>query len=533
MESISSLNQIPKGKLKTVIHLVTEDLLYSLAINFANIEIGKKMPGITWDALPDTNSMWDYIHVGNSWDEFKNGVKYAVSDRLKEAGEDENAKMAAGFADELDEKIDVEEEMPVAEHQFLKIETPPNSEDFKMFQAVVNKGIDSHLEAFVKSKFGGKADHQGKYRMDFHMSEVPLLIRRLTEYFDETGDENALSWANDIEDYSKNPEKFDENSSDSLRNKHGMNAKPETIEESYGDRYENIVFMQGDEADEPLSILDNEGPEAALELLKQWHYPGEHDGSKELPHGTQDKIFEKDGYYMSWNPYIGYIGLVYDTQHAPEEVTAEGSARSYTNLKGKNLKPETLKDKEHPQEIHEARLQVRAALKEYYENLTPPDTEEPEYEAPEITPKKKTYEIIGQPMPPYTFFKGTDRKLYILDAELDKEDLMSYATLEKSDFEKDWDGDSGYYSSANSVEIADEAEAYENLVNVEAEQGKLPHYSGVGSYEANAGSDPYAMYSADSGIIDDIKANLEKGYFLKYKSKYADKLNAILAKFGF
>ena len=95
MEKITSLNQIPKGKLKNVIHLVEEDLLYKIAINFANIEIGKKLPGMTWDDLPDTNSLWDYIHVGNSWEEFKDGIKFAVRDRLSEAGEDENAKIAA------------------------------------------------------------------------------------------------------------------------------------------------------------------------------------------------------------------------------------------------------------------------------------------------------------------------------------------------------------------------------------------------------------------------------------------------------
>lgn len=380
MEKIDSLKQIPKGKLKTVIHLVEEDLLYNIAITFANLEIGKKLPGMTWEDLPDTNSLWDYIHVGNSWEEFKDGIKFAVRDRLSEAGEDENAKMAAGFG-EMDEDVAVEPE----ETQYLKIETHPNSSDFKMFQKIVNQGIDSHFEGFTKSKFGGKADYPGKYRMDFHLSEVPLLIKRLGELYDETGDENIISWIDDINDYASTPEKYNENSSDSLANLHGMNAKPETLDEvTDQERYEDVVFLQGDEAEEALQILNNDGREAALNYLAQWHSPGHSMGRNELPHGTQDKTFEKDGYHMSWNPYLGYIGLVYDTEYQ----LSESSARSYANLKGKNLKPETLKDKENPQAIHEMRMLVRKALKENYGDLNPPDTEESKLKSPEINSKK-------------------------------------------------------------------------------------------------------------------------------------------------
>jgi hypothetical protein len=585
MEKITSLNQIPKGKLKNVIHLVEEDLLYKIAINFANIEIGKKLPGMTWDDLPDTNSLWDYIHVGNSWEEFKDGIKFAVRDRLSEAGEDESAKIAAGFG-ELDEEIEVEPETT----QFIKIEILPNSDDFKMFQKVVNVGIDSNLEGFTKSKFGGKADYPGKYRMDFHLSEVPLLIRRLGELYDETGDENIISWIDDINDYASNPEKFDESSSDSLANKHGMNAKPENLDEvTDQERYEDVVFLQGDEAEEALNILDNDGKEAALNYLAQWHSPGHGMGRNELPHGNSDETFEKDGYHMSWNSSLGYIGLVYDTEYQLAEnasienepmyveyikdmkdevpfekdgkkyqfvwakypdgkkdigvysfsedlvygyntfrkmhnIKQENSSRSYANLKGKNLKPETLKDKEHPQAIHEMRLLVRKALKENYGDLNPPDTEEPELRGPEKTPKKKVFKLVAGPYNPYTFFEGPNGELYILDAELGREDLEPYATIEYSGFEKDWDDDSGYFNNPTESEISNTSEAYENLVNVEVEENKLPIYTGKGSYEHNQGSDPYAMYSADSGIVDDIKKYLEKGYLKANASKIIDVL---------
>lgn len=88
------------------------------------------------------------------------------------------------------------------------------------------------------------------------------------------------------------------------------------------DKYEDIVFMQGDEAYQPLEILDREGPDAALKYLEQWHYPGEHQTSQTLGQGSDDKVYEKDGYTMTWNPRLGYIGLKYDLSkvaHAMDE----------------------------------------------------------------------------------------------------------------------------------------------------------------------------------------------------------------------
>jgi len=85
------------------------------------------------------------------------------------------------------------------------------------------------------------------------------------------------------------------------------------------DKYENVVFLQGDEAYQPLEILDTKGKDAAMEYLKQWHYPGEHEGSPELGHGTSDQTYEKDGYIMSWNSQLGYIGLQYDLSQMNEE----------------------------------------------------------------------------------------------------------------------------------------------------------------------------------------------------------------------
>lgn len=171
--------------------------------------------------------------------------------------------------------------------EFFEITTPVGSEDFNLFKSVVNKGIDSHLQGFTKSKFEvKKEDGHSRLYMNFHKSELPILIRRL----EEVGTPEADSWAEDIK-----------------------NHDTVVSEGTDLERYEDVVFIQGSEAEEPLRILNDQGPEAALEYLKQWHSHGEHMGSNEVSHGADDKVFKKDGYIMSWNNKLDYIGLQYDS----------------------------------------------------------------------------------------------------------------------------------------------------------------------------------------------------------------------------
>lgn len=99
------------------------------------------------------------------------------------------------------------------------------------------------------------------------------------------------------------------------------------------DRYEDVVFMQGEEADEALEILDNKGEDEALRYLKQWHYPGEHMGSDSLGHGGSDRTYEDDGYIMSWNTSLNYIGLQFDTTYqADNNLNEEAMDHPETNV---------------------------------------------------------------------------------------------------------------------------------------------------------------------------------------------------------
>jgi hypothetical protein len=82
-------------------------------------------------------------------------------------------------------------------NEFLPITTPIGSDDDKLFIDVVNKGIDSHLEGFIKSKFGTRDNRR---IFDFHISELPILLRRL----EEIGTDEALQWKSDIESSDNN-----------------------------------------------------------------------------------------------------------------------------------------------------------------------------------------------------------------------------------------------------------------------------------------------------------------------------------------
>ena len=76
-------------------------------------------------------------------------------------------------------------------------------------------------------------------------------------------------------------------------------------------KYQDIVFMQGSEADEALALLSEYGIEAAFKHLLQWDYGDAGELRDDLPHGSYDRIFEGgDGYIMSWNVGLNYIGLI-------------------------------------------------------------------------------------------------------------------------------------------------------------------------------------------------------------------------------
>jgi hypothetical protein len=108
-------------------------------------------------------------------------------------------------------------------------------------------------------------------------------------------------------------------------------------------KYYEIIFLQGEEADEPLKILKDKGEEEALEFLKQWDYGKEMEHSPmEAPWGADDDNFESDEYVMSWNSRLGYIGLVRKVEEEPEikEPAPEAPAPAPTKPPTEEKKPE-------------------------------------------------------------------------------------------------------------------------------------------------------------------------------------------------
>lgn len=83
------------------------------------------------------------------------------------------------------------------------------------------------------------------------------------------------------------------------------------LNEATGQKYYEIVFMQGDDAKEALDILEKKGEKAALQYLKDWDYGKEMEHTAiEKPWGNDDELYEEDDYVMSYNTRLGYIGLV-------------------------------------------------------------------------------------------------------------------------------------------------------------------------------------------------------------------------------
>lgn len=74
---------------------------------------------------------------------------------------------------------------------------------------------------------------------------------------------------------------------------------------------ERVVFMQDSNATETLDILYQNGQAAALEHLKQWHNPGEHETDTRWGYGAADYTYREGRYLMTYNTGLGYVGLEY------------------------------------------------------------------------------------------------------------------------------------------------------------------------------------------------------------------------------
>ena len=98
---------------------------------------------------------------------------------------------------------EVVKQRPPIHPDFLEIEVHPASNDFRLFEQMVNQGIDSRLEGFTLSRFGYRIYDSTGVRafFNFHRSEVHIIRDRLAEIFDPYLDDLITQWLDLIENY--------------------------------------------------------------------------------------------------------------------------------------------------------------------------------------------------------------------------------------------------------------------------------------------------------------------------------------------
>lgn len=83
--------------------------------------------------------------------------------------------------------------------------------------------------------------------------------------------------------------------------------------------FEDIIFLQDEDAIEALKILEMKGEQEALKYLLEWDYgEGPVRTLKGVPWGTLDQVYRYKDYIMTYNTGIGYIGLIKQLSDEPE-----------------------------------------------------------------------------------------------------------------------------------------------------------------------------------------------------------------------
>lgn len=78
-----------------------------------------------------------------------------------------------------------------------------------------------------------------------------------------------------------------------------------------------VVFLQGQEADQVLDIIQAHGVDAAVEHLAQWDYGAETDSAAiangdirdAIPAGVLDRTADSGHYTLTYNPFMGHVAL--------------------------------------------------------------------------------------------------------------------------------------------------------------------------------------------------------------------------------
>ena len=74
-------------------------------------------------------------------------------------------------------------------------------------------------------------------------------------------------------------------------------------------KYLNIIFLQGEDAEEVLEIIRSQGESVAMNYLKEWDMGDSCDESETHPAGRSDSSFIRGDYIMNYNDSLSYVGL--------------------------------------------------------------------------------------------------------------------------------------------------------------------------------------------------------------------------------
>lgn len=78
--------------------------------------------------------------------------------------------------------------------------------------------------------------------------------------------------------------------------------------------FEQVYSSQGAMAEDILKMIVTDGPLWAIELLKSYHYPGEHECSDDTS-GSSDTRYEQNNYILSYSEQASSINLQYQCDH--------------------------------------------------------------------------------------------------------------------------------------------------------------------------------------------------------------------------
>lgn len=92
------------------------------------------------------------------------------------------------------------------------------------------------------------------------------------------------------------------------------------VQHTPASRWISVVFLQGEEGDAVLEMIDHAGPGAAIEYLQQWDFGGETTEAAlengyvydAIPAGGTDRTIHDDTgrYTLTYSPHFGYVSLL-------------------------------------------------------------------------------------------------------------------------------------------------------------------------------------------------------------------------------